>query len=1034
VIDFTKIVDGIKAVLALVFGNQVPQAILNIVGYGLLLGLLLCAVWGFLYTITQIRSLWTEKIRSIFYNQEERVRGIARQRFSEHVITELNRLENLVEWRDYKYGELEAEVETEGRRRSSLRFFSYGWRRSKLRRERSLTKALRRTAERVVLLEGDPGSGKSVAMRHVARTVAARAKASRGTDTLIPIYVNLRGLEHASTTQINADLIRNFILRTLNRGRDRDVEKFLNTEFDLGLEHGTWFFLFDSFDELPGVLSSTEQDNRIAEYSEAISDFLHGFNNICKGIVASRGFRGPGRSDWPRFRILPLSDPRQFEIIRKANLAPDIGKTLRANLLVATNEIRAMAANPMFLGLLCRHVEEGFPFPGTSHRVFETYIDTRLRDDRVRLHALFNVDPEDIRRAAECIAFCMTNDPDLSLNASRDGIAKSLDYAGFGSISQQVPIYANALEALKLAKSESIIGPQEAREFTFSHRRFQEYFATCFVLRDPTLIAPNILLTDGRWRETAVVLCQSQAPDTLGPLLAEAHRLLSHYARILNEQKVDPDSSATIPVNWPRGVFHVLNLLQDGFAGKPEELSDAVRIKASEILDFAKDATFAPDLKWAVEVAGILPQENLIALLRTAFANRSQWVNDMAFQQTGRLLVVPDDIRSAICRSLVRLAMARRLYHERFSIHAYIARLKNGSEFRRILSILLSLRPTDIVIHIFIIICLLMIVLTAHSSILDSTVIIIGSYVMIFTSLSIPYRDPFYSRFGSMWAAAAMRLDVGILLLLLPYGVMSTSDWLFDRSEASKILETFDPLFWVVLFIAILYLTIWAPMTAISCLRTSLGSLLLWPVRPLIALREASVDMGALMRALRTHWRRLGLWTLGIVIAYAAAIAAIFWLSEAPVSNQIAAISKQMVVAIFAGVTAIAVIVSIVFAKRSVARARKELQEYRRRADVHLDEDDFINYLKRLRTKSVCMEFCVFVRTHNALAFSDLHGRNLIKKLDNQAPKVPIMNDLDIHDEVYRMIENQRDRLSRRGEQFVPSAGHSAQQAREDVI
>jgi hypothetical protein len=98
-IDFRKIVDGIKAILALVFGSQVPQVILSVVGYALLFGLCLCGIWGFLYTISQIRSLWTEKIRPIFYNQEERVRGIDRQRFAEHVIAELNRLENLVEWR-----------------------------------------------------------------------------------------------------------------------------------------------------------------------------------------------------------------------------------------------------------------------------------------------------------------------------------------------------------------------------------------------------------------------------------------------------------------------------------------------------------------------------------------------------------------------------------------------------------------------------------------------------------------------------------------------------------------------------------------------------------------------------------------------------------------------------------------------------------------------------------------------------------------------------------------------------------------------
>src|SRR5437868_260279 len=84
-------------------------------------------------------------------------------------------------------------------------------------------------------------------VRHVSLKMSEHAKKSRGTKSLLPIYVNLKTLERESGKEINRDLIEAFIFTTLRRSNDRDVESFLKGEFQIGMQEGSFFFLFDSF-------------------------------------------------------------------------------------------------------------------------------------------------------------------------------------------------------------------------------------------------------------------------------------------------------------------------------------------------------------------------------------------------------------------------------------------------------------------------------------------------------------------------------------------------------------------------------------------------------------------------------------------------------------------------------------------------------------------------------------------------------------------------------------------------------------------
>jgi hypothetical protein len=265
-----------------------------------------------IYTATAVRKyLWDEWVKPRRYTPEQRRRLRDRQGFARDMDRRVRDINDDERWADRYYAELEAHVEADEEGRA----FSLNprrWRvRRGLRREKSLTKALKSSRSQIIQLVGEPGSGKSVSLRYVAQKTAERAARARSLGAVIPLYLNLKELRRAPDAAVDSDLIKEFVIRTLKKGNRMGVDDFLKEEFEPGLRDGTWLFLFDSFDEIPEVLSSTEVDEVIKAYAGAIYDFLAGLNR-CRGVIASRHFRGPAQSSWPRYTILPLSEPRRL--------------------------------------------------------------------------------------------------------------------------------------------------------------------------------------------------------------------------------------------------------------------------------------------------------------------------------------------------------------------------------------------------------------------------------------------------------------------------------------------------------------------------------------------------------------------------------------------------------------------------------------------------------------------------------------------------------------------------------------------------
>jgi hypothetical protein len=599
-------------------------------------------------------------------------RADRRARFASAMVSQVTTISRLEEWQDERFAELDAEVEIHGRQRRGL----VRRRRETIRRVPSLSRALEKSQDRIILLEGEPGSGKSVALRHVAIRLASQLRDHPSEAGVIPIFLNLKEFRPASA--VDAGAIRDFLRSSINRANDRYVEIFLDDEFDRGVEDGTWLFLFDSFDEIPAILGATEADEIIEQHAGALYDFLTGMNT-CRGIIASREFRGPKRINWTRFRVLRLTDPQRRELIAKLDLPRETERRLLAGLTIGDAAVRQMADNPLFLALLCEHQRGVAQFPGNSHVVFEDYVAKRFRDDRQRLLNRFGLEADSVRAVAEQAAYCMAARPGLGLSPLRDALIAEMRDAGFAADATITAVALDALEYLRLARAVETMGGQ-AGGFTFAHRRFQEYFATCFVMRDGSRVEPLSLLTDGRWRETAVTLLQTQDKAAIQPMLEQAESLLatmtgtgpSESPNVAEEMgDADPDR----PFAWPPGALHLLGILQDGLPmGDPRRSPDAEEL-AGGLLTRAYAAGQLHDKRWAVEVCLAASASTACEILRDAFDSGSGWLREAAYAQAGRLNELPDDLRQQMRGVLAGLAAGGQLRQQRLAVDAQLQRL-----------------------------------------------------------------------------------------------------------------------------------------------------------------------------------------------------------------------------------------------------------------------------------------------------------------------------------------------------------------------
>lgn len=642
-----------------------------VVGAGIVLIFVLKTLGNVIELLVKFSEAYKTSGLPVWLSKQNKSRVRRRKQFCAVLDADLAYLAKAENWNDQYFTDLEAEVETEGGYYASAldrlrRKKSFG-----LRKERSLIRAINSSTERAMQLVGEPGSGKSVALRHLAKQFAEQGRKSNDKNATVPLYINLREMDISDTDAVNADSVREFVLENIRRG-DADTSAFVKENWDDYCNRGIWLFLFDSFDEIPAVLHSAAGSHIIRHYSQAIRQFLEGMGE-CQGILASREFKGPEALPWKKLRILPLSGEKQDELIRNSFLNEHQMDLVRQHLASSHSSI---GATPLFLTLLCRYVRDEQRAPGNDHDILLQHIERLARREPDYLKRKYHLTPEELIAGAERLARLFAENDTMSLAPSLDQIVSQLPAAEItgGSIERLV----SALVDSKIGRADVPNAAQGDRRFAFAHRRYQESLFVRYLTGHPEILSAAELLTEARWREYTVTLLQTRNFDEIKNLLSHASAILRSRAEkqiyIACVHSPLPDNLAYY--EWSSEVaVPLLGLLQEGLALRlkdvPQELSSAIEAFLKPRWENGDDW----DRCEVLRLGGLLPQDTLVEYLIEAFSHGTELERLHAFKQAGFTSELPDIVRNAVLKMLSTQVILAENRADQLTIEAMAARL-----------------------------------------------------------------------------------------------------------------------------------------------------------------------------------------------------------------------------------------------------------------------------------------------------------------------------------------------------------------------
>lgn len=495
----------------------------------------------------------------------------------------------------------------------------------KQKRITDLLKAINKSRDELLLVLGDPGAGKSVSLRKLCQDLSSECLKNR----TIPIYINLREwvIEEKwdEKNPPSVEQLYNFILENI-KSRDILLSKFFHRYYDKLYQRGRLYFVFDSFDEIPAVLDENENSALIHQLSEVIYKFLKGATRSgkTKGILSSRFFRRPTK-EFHTNTILEIRPFNEHKILQTLRRSRHISEHIIYKLFKERPELEAVAKNPFSATLISEYVENNRDkLPQNQYEMYSDYIRKTLESCSERIKKN-NLSIDIIIRCAIRIASEMFDK--YGLEAPINKLVKS---------SMNLPI-DRAIDILKFARLGRV-GTGDQNQFSFSHRRFAEYFVIQNVLENGLKIDIESIPADSQWRDALVLYCEVADEKRASSIAKYCWEIVS----VTNN-----------PMNLR--VIHSIRFLRDAFKGRLTCINSFRKELGEYIKNQFNEDNNIIATKLAVETVGLLQEDDIDQCIYSAMNLNNKWISHAAFQSCRNLSNISSQLEMKIFQFILRL-------------------------------------------------------------------------------------------------------------------------------------------------------------------------------------------------------------------------------------------------------------------------------------------------------------------------------------------------------------------------------------------